>query len=101
MATDLGVTVIAQQGDMVDLMVWRHYGRQDGRRVEQVLDHPNNYDLPIVTRSCRSARGSTCPTSRSRWSRPPSSSGDNRDASIFDHGRRHQHTGPRCFARGR
>lgn len=46
MATDLGVTVIAQQGDMVDLMVWRHYGRQDGRRVEQVLDHPKNYSLP-------------------------------------------------------
>lgn len=40
MATDLGVTLIAQQGDMLDLMVRRHYGRQDGRRVEIVLDHP-------------------------------------------------------------
>jgi phage tail protein X len=34
MATERGVTVIAQQSDMIDLMVWRHYGRQDGRRVE-------------------------------------------------------------------
>lgn len=46
MAADLGVVVVSQQGDMVDYLVWNHYGRQDGRRVEQVLDHPRNYDLP-------------------------------------------------------
>ncbi|MBZ0210179.1 MAG: tail protein X [Hyphomicrobium sp.] len=45
MATDLGVTVIAQQGDMLDYLVWKNYGRQDSRRVEQVLDHPRNDDL--------------------------------------------------------
>ena len=38
MAADRGVTVRAQQGGVLDLIVWRHYGRQDGRRVEQVLN---------------------------------------------------------------
>lgn len=46
MAADLGIVVISQQGDLLDYMVWKHYGRQDGRRVEQVLDHPRNYYLP-------------------------------------------------------
>lgn len=46
MAADLGVVVVSQQGDMLDYLVWKHYGRQDGRRVEQVLDHARNYHLP-------------------------------------------------------
>lgn len=38
-------TVLSQQGDALDFVVWQHYGRQDGRRVEQVLDAPENYGL--------------------------------------------------------
>lgn len=34
----------AQQGDMIDLMCWRIYGKTVGR-VEKVLDHPMNYGL--------------------------------------------------------
>lgn len=38
-------TVIAQQGDTVDAMCWRHYGRTAGV-VEQVLDaNPGLADL--------------------------------------------------------
>lgn len=37
-------TVRSQQGDMLDYLVWKHYGRTEGI-VEQVLDHPNNYGL--------------------------------------------------------
>ena len=38
-------TVRAAQGDMLDYLVWKHYGRTEGI-VEQVLDHPKNYGLP-------------------------------------------------------
>lgn len=40
----------AQQGDMLDLMCWRVYGKTEGR-VEKVLEHPDNYglaDLPEI-----------------------------------------------------
>lgn len=38
-------TVLSQQGDALDFVVWKHYGQQDGRRVEQVLEAPENYGL--------------------------------------------------------
>ena len=39
----------SRQGDTVDLIVWRHYGRQDGRLVEKVLDaNPGLADLGLL-----------------------------------------------------
>ena len=37
--------VTAIQGDTVEQMVFDHYGRQDGRLVERVLDHKANRGL--------------------------------------------------------
>ncbi len=37
-------TKVATQDDMVDLMVWKHYGKTV-RRVEEVLEDPHNYNL--------------------------------------------------------
>lgn len=34
--------VSAKQGETLELMVFDHYGRQDGRLVERVLDHKQN-----------------------------------------------------------
>ena len=31
-------TYLTRDGDTVDLIAWRYYGRQDGQVVEQVLD---------------------------------------------------------------
>lgn len=38
MTADSGTYYRSDEGDTVDLIVWRHYGRQDDRLVEQVLD---------------------------------------------------------------
>lgn len=35
----------ARQDDTVELMVFEHYGRQDGRLVERVIDHLENRHL--------------------------------------------------------
>lgn len=35
----------ARQGDTVELMVFEHYGRQDGRLVERVIDDLQNRHL--------------------------------------------------------
>lgn len=61
------VTYIAREGDTVDLIAWRYYGRQDARVVEQVLaanphlaDHgpvlPGGTELvlPAITTSTQS-----------------------------------------------
>ena len=35
----------ARQGDTAELMVFKHYGRQDGRLVERVVDNIENRHL--------------------------------------------------------
>lgn len=40
--------VPAKQGETLELMVFDHYGRQDGKLVERVLDHKNNRRLAAL-----------------------------------------------------
>ena len=56
------------QGDTVDALCWRHYGRTDGT-VETVLE-ANTGASPARRRACRPARPSIC-----RRSTPPRAPG--------------------------
>lgn len=35
----------AKQGETLEMMVFDHFGRQDARLIERVLDHPKNKGL--------------------------------------------------------